>query len=76
MTDSKKVTKDKKDEIHNISSEKDVKSSNAEQTQSQKNYQIEEIKKDQSQDQESEIIELDPTHFGDWQIKGRAIDFS
>lgn len=21
------------------------------------------------------IKELDPTHFGDWQVKGRAIDF-
>ncbi len=24
---------------------------------------------------EKEEIKLDPTHFGDWQINGRAIDF-
>jgi len=24
---------------------------------------------------EKEVVKLDPTHFGDWQINGRAIDF-
>jgi len=24
---------------------------------------------------EKEVKKLDPTHFGDWQINGRAIDF-
>ncbi|MBM5782570.1 MAG: DUF1674 domain-containing protein [Pelagibacterales bacterium] len=29
-----------------------------------------------NKDKKEEVIkELDPTHFGDWQVKGRAIDF-
>ncbi len=29
----------------------------------------------QQKQNEQPIKELDPTHFGDWQVKGRAIDF-
>ena len=34
-----------------------------------------EVKSETAKIPEKEEIKLDPTHFGDWQINGRAIDF-
>ncbi len=40
-----------------------------------KNKTMQDLTAVSSQEVKEEIKELDPTHFGDWQVKGRAIDF-
>ena len=34
-----------------------------------------EVAKVDNQNEKTEEIKLDPTRFGDWEVKGRAIDF-
>ncbi len=34
-----------------------------------------EVSKVDKQNEKTEEIKLDPTRFGDWEVKGRAIDF-
>lgn len=34
-----------------------------------------EVSKVDNQNEKTEEIKLDPTRFGDWEVKGRAIDF-